>query len=214
MLQGMKIYLDSQPFRANKLTVVIESSPDQTDSELIVLQQKGEATENPVVPASRGCCTIFYVVKDGGEHVSSLKLKASTADVQVSIADEHYQIASKSPEWRVLGNLRIDLTQAEGSSSRFGLEVVQVLLHEGHGTATAQAILLAPKNQIEVQDEDGDGDEDEDRWRDWGIKESMSVEDITARADKPGSQFKVVATMDKTIYSVDYEAVMAKEALV
>jgi hypothetical protein len=195
----MKKELHSQPFRQNKLTVVIESSPTEEDRELIVLQRKGEFTEDPVVPPSRSCGTIIYDIKDGGDHVSKLQLKASTADVLLTVTRKHYQVTSDLSQFVLVGNLEVDLSEAKRSRSKYLVQAGRVSVHQGRNTASAQAILLRPKRWAPHD------------WTDWGLKESMSINDMKACADKPDSKFTVVATMDERIYSVQFEAFISAE---
>lgn len=202
MLRGMKIYLPSLNFRRNKLTVLLESSPDDDSTELIILQQKGEAIESPVVPASRSVTTIFYDIQRESNRKSTLRLLASTEDIPAAVSENHYQVASSSRDILPLihlGDLDINLDPLEErSDSQYCVEAVQVSVHEGHNTATAQAILLAPHAGVK------------DDWTTWGLTETMSIDDIAKKAEESTCPFIIHAAMKKTMFSVDYESVVGK----
>ncbi|KAH7062769.1 hypothetical protein BKA63DRAFT_526938, partial [Paraphoma chrysanthemicola] len=75
------------------------------------------------------------------------------------------------------------------------LEVVEIHLHEGHGTATVSALLLRPRTA------------DDADWISWGIRESMSVEEIGRMASRTNSRFLEVSRMAKKIFPLDFESV-------
>lgn len=196
---GMVKFLQTLPFCKNKLTVVLESASAEGQAERILMQRRGEPCERPIVPASRNIRTTFYEIETGAEKRSRHELYATTEDTKVSVNDSHFQVVTnKHDELKLikLGTIEVDFGQTiEHNPSQWMLEAVDITLNEGHGTARAEAVLLAPKIA------------DDKEWRSWGVKESMSVEDLRSHASDTDCRYSVIAVMEARLFCFDFDSI-------
>ncbi|KAF2820804.1 hypothetical protein CC86DRAFT_386851 [Ophiobolus disseminans] len=197
VLEGLGICLGMQQYRKNRVTVVINSMPADDKKEFIVLQQAGEATEAPVVPAGRSTGTIMFEIRPGDDLRSSHHLFATTEEVTTTVNNSHYQIAKIDDDMELkmfeLGKVEFGLSCPEGVDKSNGfLEVVHIVLHEGYSWTTTEALLLVPK--------EGDCAD----WRfSWNINEWMLPAEIERRAKDPECKFLIVDKAEKKYLALD-----------
>ena len=138
----------------NPLTVLVESVTTEETSDFIVVQRKGEAIRNPIVPASRSAKTIIYEIKAEDEMSSIMELLATCEDIPMSVSNTYFQKArsldregknlmiENNTMW-VLGQIKVEFSLV--SKAQYLIQVVHIDMHQGHKTACVQALLLAPR---------------------------------------------------------------------
>ncbi|KAH7070878.1 hypothetical protein FB567DRAFT_612923 [Paraphoma chrysanthemicola] len=196
VLDGIEKHMTAQSCRQNKFSVFIDSFNNRDTNELIILQRRDEATENPVLPAARSLNTIFYEIEVGTDRNSSHNLRISVNDIPLSVNDRSYQVASvpNTGGLRLLDTITLDINDPIEKPKMLNLEVVEIHLHEGHGTAIVSALLLRPRTN------------DDTDWTSWGIHESMSVDEIGRMALRTDSRFHEIARMAKKVFPLDFES--------
>jgi hypothetical protein len=220
VLQGAHRAVNDMTHGINNLTVLLESPKTDDTLEYIVVQRKGEAIHDPVIPASRSFRTILYEVKPGDDHTSTrstIELLATSEDIAFAVSDAHYQVAKslgraekeeliqQKKMWS-LGEIVIDLSTLNGSDahclesleSKCLVHAVRIEIHQGRRTAHVEAALLVSSAVGHPVDSGVDSKD----WSTWGFNESTSIGDIK-KMSKGGSNFHVRCTMEPTMFSLD-----------
>jgi hypothetical protein len=203
VLQGARDFISHVHEGTNSLTTLLETS-----DQYIVLQQKGEAVEHPVIPASRSIGTILYEVEPGQDN-PIYELFATSENLSLKVSDEHYQVAELDDRQRLMaekklwsiGKIEIKMPPPDLSLDRTYLVLaVRIRLQQNSQAAQGEAILLAPNEEAcrragaDVKD-----------FRTWKITESMTIDLIRESAET--GLFEVVFEMPRTWFSLDMDNV-------
>jgi hypothetical protein len=76
VIAGMQRALEQTDTGTNPLTIVIKSATTEDASQYTLIQRKGEAIRNPLLPASRALPTIFYEIEAGDNLNSTMEFLA------------------------------------------------------------------------------------------------------------------------------------------
>jgi hypothetical protein len=202
----MVLTMEKMDRGTNPLTVLVESAITEVESDYLILQYKGEAVSNPVLPASKSSGTIVYTVVPEDDETSTMDLLATSEPITTSVSGRYFQTASSmTPKEKdcmmaankmwVLGRIELKLPRkADLPKSQLLVQVVHTIINQGHKTAHVEALLLAQR--------DTEAHADPDAWKSWGFTESTSLDEIVRRSEA-GGKYRLESRMPKTIFSLD-----------
>jgi hypothetical protein len=205
MLHTMKQVNDG----TNPLTVLIEATPTDEACDYHIIQYKGEAIQNPVLPASRALGTIIYEVEPENNSRSIMNLLATSNKIETEVSDSFFQKAKsltcegkdcmvENEEMWILGRIEVELpVDKEVPKPQYLVKVVQMFIHQGHKTAHIEALLLAPRV------ENTNGPLEAGTYTAWGFTEATSMEEIDCMSKKDASDFRIVSRMERKLFSLD-----------